>query len=364
MRVLVVNAGSSSLKLRVVDGEEAVAGTDLGAPDDTTPDVVGRFASDHGPLDAVGHRVVHGGPHFRSPVVVDDPVMEQLEQTAVLAPLHNPPALAAMRATSAALASVPAVACFDTAFHASIPAEAAAYALPQEWVERWGVRRYGFHGLSCTWAVRRAAEMVGSDSSRRTVVCHLGGGASATAVVAGVSVDTTMGFTPLEGLVMATRPGDLDPGIVLWLLGHGVGLDDVELALEHGSGLAALSGVPGGDMREVLARRDAGDTRAAGAVAAYLHRLASRVASMAAAAGGLDTLVFTGGVGENAAPIRAELAQRLSWLGLELDPVANAGPSTDRDIARPGSPVRCLVVQAREDLVIAGECARLLSPAG
>jgi acetate kinase len=247
------------------------------------------------------------------------------------------------------LPDLPAVACFDTAFHADLPPAAATYALPREWRERHALRRYGFHGLSHAYASRRAAELLGDP--RRIVTCHLGAGASLAAVADGRSVDTTMGFTPLEGLVMATRSGSVDPGLVLWLLEHGgheVG--EVSDALEHGAGLRALAGTA--DMREVLGRDDA-DARLAREV--YVHRLRALIAAMAASLGGLDALVFTGGVGERASPIRLAAAEGLAFLGVGIDPDADARAEPDADVTAPGAAVRTLVVRAREDLEIARE---------
>jgi acetate kinase len=276
VRVLVVNAGSSSLKLRVVgDGDEVADSADLAADGDVAGalDALGDF-------DAVGHRIVHGGADVRAPARVDAAVREALGAAADLAPLHAPPALAALDAVAAARPDVPAVACPDTAFHAGLPAAAATYPVPREWRERYGVRRFGFHGLSHAWVAR-------SVGAGRIVSCHLGAGASLCAIRDGASVDTTMGFTPLEGVVMATRSGTVDPGLVLWLLAEG-GLtrDEVEEGLERHSGLLGLAGTK--DMREVLGRDDE-DARLARDV--YAHRLRAGIAAMAAALGGLDTLV-------------------------------------------------------------------------
>jgi acetate kinase len=361
VRVLVVNAGSSSLKLRLLDADDRVAGTaDLAAPrghaDETAVSpAIGSF----GPVDAVGHRIVHGGRLYSAPVRIDASVRARLEALTDLAPLHQPKSLAALDVVSRALPDVPAVACFDTAFHAGIPPEAATYALPAEWRERWDLRRYGFHGLSHAWASRRAADILGRPLEElRIVTCHLGAGASLAAVRGGHSVDTTMGFTPLEGLVMATRSGSVDPGLVLWLEEH-VGLPPAELAaaLEHRSGLLGLTGTA--DMREILLREGAGDPEASVAIGVYLHRLRGDIAKMTAAMDGLDALVFTGGVGENSPPIRGRTAEGLGFLGVAVDAAANAG-SGDRDISAAGAAVRTLVVAAREDLQIAHEVRDLL----
>ncbi len=362
-RVLVVNAGSSSVKLRVVEPDDSVTlREDLGAPGDGFAEQLASFVERAGPVEVAGHRLVHGGDRFARPVAIDDRARRSLGELSELAPLHNPPALAAVDALARSSPDVLSVACFDTSFHRSLPAAASTYPLPGEWRRRWGLRRYGFHGLSCIWAIRRAAAMLGGELPRRTIVCHLGSGASVTAVVDGCSADTTMGFSPLEGLVMATRPGDLDPGIFSWLLAHGVDRVDIDHALEHRCGLAALAERPSGDMRGLLRAREAGDDLARLAIEVYLHRLVAKIAAMAAAARGIDLLVFTGGVGEGAAQVRSETAERLDWLGVELDAEANSGVvGADEEISAPGGSVRTLVVHAREDLVIAGECRRLLA---
>ena len=239
-----MNAGSTSLKLRIVERDDRVTETvDCNPPGDSLEDDLRRFLASAGPLDAIGHRVVHGGPRFTRPVVIDASIRAQLEEMNDLAPLHNPPALAAIDALRHLSPNVPAVACFDTAFHTSLKPAASSYALPTAWVERWRLRRYGFHGLSCEWSASRAAALLERPvDSLRLVICHLGGGASVTATAGGRSVDTTMGFTPTEGLVMATRPGDVDPGAIAWVAAHGVAPHELADALERQSGLLALSG--------------------------------------------------------------------------------------------------------------------------
>jgi len=364
-RVLAVNAGSSSVKLSVVGaGDEAAGARELEAPDGALD--VGALAgalSELGPCDAVGHRVVHGGERFREAVLIDAGVRAQLQALVELAPLHQPRSLAAIDAVCAQLPQVPAVACFDTAFHASMPAAASTYALPARWRERQGVRRYGFHGLSHAWVARRAPALLGreGDAALRIVSCHLGAGASLCAIADGRSLDTTMGFTPLEGLVMATRSGSVDPGLLLWLLEH-TGMPERELgaALEHESGLQGLAGTP--DMRVVLARADAGDEAAALALHVYLHRLRAAIAAMAAALGGVDALAFTGGVGERSAAVRAGAVEGLAFLGLAIDMSHNErAASGDTDVGRPEAAARTLVIAAREDLVIAGQTRAVLS---
>jgi acetate kinase len=359
VRVLVVNAGSSSLKLSALDGDDAVWSTSLGA-EQLDADAVRDAVRGAGELDAVGHRIVHGGSEFVEPVRIDAEVVRRLEALTDLAPLHQPKSLRALQTVSSALPALPAVACFDTAFHARMPAAASTYALPSEWRTRWGLRRYGFHGLSHAYAARRTAELAGQPLEEiRTITCHLGAGASLAAVNGGVSVDTTMGFTPLEGLVMATRSGSIDPGLVLWLEEHaGLPAGEIGSALEHGSGLLGLAG--DADMRAVLAAEAAGDEEAHLGVEVYLHRLRAGIGAMASALDGLDAIVFTGGVGERSPVIRARAAAGLSFLGVSLDEAANDTPDLDADIGAPGAAVRAFVVAAREDVQIARGVRRVL----
>jgi acetate kinase len=361
--VVVVNAGSSSLKVRVLgpaDGPDRSLNVDPWDGSADLPELAEFLAAAAGAV-VVGHRVVHGGSAFSRAVRIDDAVIAAIRSFTDLAPLHQPRALAGIEAARRALPDVPGVACFDTAFHAGLPAAAARYALPQEWTRRLGLRRYGFHGLSHGYAARRAAELLGRDpAGLRLVTCHLGAGASLAAVSQGRSVDTTMGFTPLEGLVMATRSGSVDPGLVMWLLQHGgLGLAEVATGLEQSAGLAGLSGIPSGDMRAVLRAADAGDQQAQLALEVYLHRLRREIAAMAAAMNGLDALVFTGGVGEHSPRVRAAAVAGLEFLGVSLDP-AQDGVTSDADISGPG-PVRALVVTAREDIEIARQARGVLA---
>jgi acetate kinase len=347
VRVLVVNAGSSSLKLRLLGpGDELEAQHDL-APDDH--DALAAAAAELPRPDAIGHRVVHGGERFREAVRIDDEVVAALRALVELAPLHQPAALAGIEAVGEVLPGVPAVACFDTAFHATLPAAAATYALPREWRERFGLRRFGFHGLSHAYASRRAA-------APRVVTCHLGAGASLAAVRDGRCVDTTMGFTPMEGLVMATRAGNVDPGLIVWLARHGVDADALERGLDREGGLRGLAG--DADMRALLARDD-DDAKLA--IEVYVHRLRGSIAAMAAALDGLDVLVFTGGVGEHAPAIRERAAAGLGFLGVALDAGANEAASGDAEIGTPGAAVRTLVVTAREDLEVARQARATLA---
>ena len=362
MRILVVNAGSSSLKLRVLEPDDRVVGAeDLPAPRGQADIVaVARAIEGFGAVDAVGHRIVHGGTLYARPVRIDREVVERLRTLTDLAPLHQPKSLAALEAVTATLPDVPAVACFDTAFHAGMPAAASTYAIPHEWRKRWDLRKYGFHGLSHAYASRRAAELIGEPSAGvRMVTCHLGAGASLAAVLDGRSLDTTMGFTPLDGLVMATRSGSIDPGLVLWLADH-VRMPPAELAatLEHRSGLLGLAGTA--DMRAILVAAASGEPDAVLALDVYHHRLRGAVASMAAALGGLDVLVFTGGVGENAPEVRERAARDLTFLGVGVDPVRNREGDPDREIGSASAAVRTFVIAAREDVQIAHEVRDVL----
>jgi acetate kinase len=306
VRILVVNAGSSTLKLSVLeDAEEPVAARTLELPDGRVrPDAVAAALAGMPAADAVGHRVVHGG-RATAPALIDDAVRAHIAALRPLAPLHQARALAGIDAVAAARPGLPAVACYDTAFHAGLPAAAATYALPRAWREQHGLRRFGFHGLSHGWIARQVGPGV------RLVSCHLGAGASLAAIRDGRSVDTTMGFTPLEGIVMATRSGSVDPGLLTWLLRDGgMTVEALDHGLEHESGLTGLAGT--GDMRELLARDDA-DARLA--LDVYVHHLRAGIAAMAAALGGVDVLAFTGGVGEHAGPIRDRVVDGLRFLG-------------------------------------------------
>jgi acetate kinase len=352
VRILVVNAGSSSLKLSVLDDADSLLASEtVDAPVGRIDDAALRAAiSANLPIDAVGHRIVHGGTEFTQPVLIDARVLRRLEALTDLAPLHQPKSLRGLEVVTRLLPGVPAVACFDTAFHAHLPPAAATYALPAQWRHRWDLRRFGFHGLSHAYASRRATELTGRKlEDLRIVTCHLGAGASLAAVKDGISVDTTMGFTPLEGLVMATRSGSVDPGLLLWLEDH-VGMPPSELAttLEHRSGLLGLCG--SSDMRVILQAEADGDADSALAIGVYLHRLRAGIASMAAAMGGLDT------------PIRERCAAELGFLGVAVDREANEGAAGDREIGADGSQVRTLVVEAREDLEIARGVHQVLAP--
>ncbi|WGL50565.1 acetate/propionate family kinase [Nocardioides sp. BP30] len=359
MRVLVLNPGSTSLKAALVEDGETVRTASVGAGE--ALEEVARVAAGWMPLDAAAVRFVHGGPDHLQPVPLDERVLAELVEVTPLAPLHNPTALAAARALLDAHPDLPLVACFDTTFHADLPAAAATYALPREWNRRWRLRRYGFHGLSHEYAAGRAAELLGRPAADlRLVICHLGGGASLCAVAGGRSVDTTMGYTPLEGLAMQVRSGSVDPGLLLWLQQvGGIGVEELGETLERHSGMAGLSGTSG-DLREVVAGAARGEADSRLAFDVYVHRLAREIGGMVASAGGLDALVLTGGVGEHQAEVRAGVGERLGWLGIAVDPERNAAqPGEDRDIAAPGG-VPVLVVAAREELVAAEHAVRVL----
>jgi acetate kinase len=363
LRVLVLNAGSSSLKVSLVEEDDHVLfdrefEVAEGRLDES------RLASavrEVEGIEAIGHRVVHGGPRYPTSVRIDAEVIRYLVTITDLAPLHLPAALAGIAAARELLPRIPAVACFDTAFHSRMPAAASTYAIPDEWRKRYGIKRYGFHGFSHAYAARRAGEMLGrSPHELKAVTCHLGAGASLAAVRGGRSVDTTMGFTPLEGLVMATRSGSIDPGALLYLERHaGLTEPDLTEALDRKGGLVALAGTA--DMREILKRIADGDDTAELAFDIYIHRLRALIAAMAAAMNGLDVLVFTGGVGENAPPVRAAAVQGLRFLGLEIDSTLNSSLGVDNDISAPGARVPTLVVKAHEDIEVAREVRRILA---
>jgi acetate kinase len=370
-QILVLNAGSSSLKLGLFDGtgEEQLAERELSWDVDAAPDceaalqhVVAGIDTSH--IAAIGHRVVHGGARFTTGVLLDPAIRAQLGALTSLAPLHNGPALAVMDEVARLIPRVPQVAVFDTAFHAMLPPHAYLYALPYEWYERWGVRRFGFHGLSHAYCTARAADLLGTPlDALKLVTCHLGSGCSLAAVAGGRSIATTMGFTPLDGLVMATRPGAVDPGLLTYLLAEDrITLPGLEEALYHQSGLKGVSG-SSGDMRQILAGRDAGGARAMLAFDLYVERLREGIGAMTAALGGLDALVFTGGVGEGAAEVRAAACRAFRWIGLTLDDARNATAAPDAVISSPDSAVRVVVLHTREELMVARETARVLRAA-
>jgi len=360
-RVLVLNSGSSSLKWSVLDAETestVVEGVEPLPRDSNSSTLIGSLFDRVPRFDAVGHRVVHGGQLFRATTRIDPRVRADLELLVDLDPLHMKRALAGVDAVRAALPLMPQFAAFDTAFHATLSEAAAGYALPFEWTERWGLRRFGFHGLSVAHSVRRAREMLRRNTPR-LVVCHLGSGCSVTAVQDGHSVDTTMGFTPLEGLVMATRSGSVDPGLLLYLeLHRGVTPSDLFDALTMRSGLLGVSGVAG-DLREVLSAAAAGSSRAALAYEQFILAVKRAVGAMVGVLSGLDGIVFTGGIGENSARVRQDVASALLFAGVRLDEEVNRSASPDADVAHAESRVPLLVIHAREDLVMLRDVVRL-----
>jgi acetate kinase len=371
VNICVLNAGSSSIKYQVVAlpaGDVVTSGMverigveGSGVPDHETALRVVLDALDGVAIDAVGHRVVHGGALFDAPTVVDDAVETAIEQLIELAPLHNPAGLAGIRAARRALPGVPNVVVFDTAFHATLPPEAYTYAIDADLAARHGIRRYGFHGTSYRYVARATAAHLGRPLDElRLVVLHLGNGASAAAIAGGRSVDTSMGLTPLQGLVMGTRSGDIDPA-VLPQLERVAGLDSasIDTLLNKRSGLLGLSGH--GDMRDLMAAIEGGDAAARLALDVYLHRIRHYVGAYAAQLGGLDALVFTAGVGENNAAVRTGVVSRLGFLGLTIDEALNTAPSrAARTLSPAGSPAAVLVIPTDEELEIARQTAEAL----
>ncbi len=381
MHVLVVNCGSTSLKAAIVDVSTGAAAArakvqrigpddDGGPPDHATalhealPGLLAE-AGEGVTVGAVGHRVVHGADRFTEPVLIDDAVLGTIADLAPLAPLHTPANAAGIAAARELLPDVPHVAVFDTAFHSTLPNRAKRYALPQELADKHGIRRYGFHGPSHRYVAGRAAAHLGADLRElRLITCHLGGGCSVAAIEYGRSVETSMGLTPLEGLVMGTRSGDVDPGALLWLAREeGLDLDGLDRVLNRESGLAGLSGV-GPDMRDIEERAADGDERCRAAVHAFCHRLRKYIGAYAAVMGGVDGIVFTAGIGENSALVRHRVAQRLDFLGARLDEDRNrdcrVGPERPvAEISQPHSRCRLLVVATDEQHAIAEAAARV-----
>jgi acetate kinase len=398
MRVLLFNAGSSSLKCSLVESQDGAVlarglldwagsrnryqyegndgvqhASDVGWKGHEQ--AVRRFLydlsytepialPDHRALAAVGHRVVHGG-EFTSSVQITSEVRSRIAALADLAPLHNPPSLATLAAAEVELPNVPQIATFDTAFHATLPTAAYTYPVPEQWNRQWKIRRYGFHGLSHAYCAHRATEMlVASKDPLKLVICHLGHGCSASAVCDGRCVDTTMGFTPLEGLMMATRSGSIDPGIVLHVQKHyGLSVEQMERALNFESGLLGVSGLSA-DMREIVATAQQGHARAQLALEIYTRRVRQAIGALAVTMGGIDALVFTAGVGENAGSIRESICQGLNCLGVELDAQANADCCPDMDIASRTSRCRVLVIAAREEVTMLREVLDVLAVRG
>jgi acetate kinase len=391
-KILICNAGSSSLKFSFFDAEDEVLLADGGVDWLRKParlvfrganrpeireelklekhaDAVARILDDLQAgssaalqsledLRAVGHRVVHGGDRYTSAVRITAEVKRTIEELTELAPLHNPASLEGINAVEQVLPKVPQVAAFDTAFHATLSEAARTYPLPRKWTREWGIRRYGFHGLSHSYCSTEAANII-PRKGLRLVIAHLGNGASVSAVRDGVCVDTSMGFTPLEGLMMATRSGTVDPGILIYLLRHkGLDAEALDNALNHESGLLGISGISS-DLRQILSELPHNpDARLA--VDVYVHRIVKTIGAMAAVLGGIDALVFTAGVGERSAEIRKRICEKLKYLGLQMDAAANENCQPDADIASPSSTTRVLVIATREDLTIMRETRRLV----
>ncbi|RLP97491.1 acetate/propionate family kinase [Micromonospora sp. CV4] len=359
-RVLVLNCGSSSVKWRHYDGDRVLdqgtverIGEPGGGPADHTTAVRRILAGlNLSELAAVGHRVVHGGRTFTAPVLVDDAVLAAIRDLVPLAPLHNPANLAGIEVAREALPGVPQVAVFDTAFHHTLPEAAATYAIDRDTAERYAIRRYGFHGTSHAYVSRRTAELLDRPYEQlNTITLHLGNGASACAVQAGHSVATSMGMTPLEGLVMGTRSGDLDPAVIFHLRREGgLSVDEIDDLLNHRSGLLGLTGA--NDMREVLQRRAAGDPAAELAFDVYCRRITGYVGAYYALLGRVDAITFTAGVGEHAAPVRTAALAGLDRLGIAVDPSRNAGDG-DRVISPEGAEVTVCVIRTDEEREIA-----------
>jgi acetate kinase len=400
MKILVLNAGSSSLKCALfqepgtkllwkaqADREtregylNLTTSTPGGAaersespgesPMDALPELIQFLWSGStkvieraGDIDAVGHRVVHGGIEFHEPTRITPEVRKTIERLAQFAPLHNPLALAGMSGIDKTLGTaVPQVAVFDTAFHASLPPAIYVYPGPYEWLEQ-GIRKYGFHGISHQFTSRRTAMLLNVDLyNSRLITCHLGSGCSLAAIRNGASIDTTMGFTPLDGLMMGSRSGSVDPGILIYLLkDRGMSPDELDHVLNHESGLKGISGISG-DMRDILAAIKQGNARAQLAFDMYVERIRSQTGALISGLDRVDAIVFTAGVGENSAPVRAAVCESLGHFGIRLDEDKNARSPVDEEISLPGSGIRIMVVHTDEQWEIAQECAKVLQAA-
>ncbi len=312
----------------------------------------------------VGHRLIHGGEQFRGPVRIDAKMKETIAGFAPLAPLHIPPGLDAIAASETALPEATHVGVFDTAFFGELAPSIFLYPLPYEWYEQWGIRRFGYHGISHEYCSGRAVEMLDNATDQtRMIICHLGQGASLTAVRGGVAVNNTMGFTPLEGLMMGTRSGTIDPAILLHVQReHGLSVDDIGDTLHKQSGLLGLSGVSS-DFRKVEQAAASGHERAQLALSVYAHRIREQIGAYTVTLGGLDALVFTGGIGENSSGLRREVCRGLECVGVNLDSELNKAPHADCDISSEGTPVRILVIHTRENLLIARQAKELMAKA-
>ncbi len=393
MKILVLNSGSSSVKYKLIDtdGEKVLAegGVEkIGLADgflkykraDGSKDIVELGLTDHkgavlrqltdktegciksySEIDAVGHRVVHGGEKFAKSVIIDDAVKEMIRQCYDIAPLHNPANMTGIEAMEALLPGVPQVGVFDTAFHQTMPAKSFMYALPYKYYEEDGVRRYGFHGTSHRYVSQRVAEILGVDiHSVKIITCHVGNGGSITAVDGGRSVDTSMGLTPTEGLMMGTRVGDIDPGVLTYLMTkHNLSAADVQRIINKEGGIAGVTEISS-DMREIEAAVAAGNERARLGLEMYEQRITKYIGAYAAEMGGVDIIVFTGGVGENQTGLRADVCAPLAFMGVEIDAEANKARGVEAVISTPGSKVKVVVVPTDEELMIARDTAALV----
>lgn len=366
MHMLVMNSGSSSLKVSVADGDEIIYNTQINQTPTNIPEeqwtaLFAEIRDASGDFDVVLHRVVQGGWIFDGPRIVTAEVIEQVRSLTELAPLHQPPTIATLERTTELLPGVVQIVHFDSAFHQSMPAEAYTYAVPEKWTSELKVRRYGAHGLAHNYNATAAAEILRADvGTLKVVSAHLGSGASLCAVQGGKSVDTTMGLTPLEGLVMGSRSGNIDPEIIPWVVKQtGATLDEVMYALEFESGLRALASDD--HMGHIMDRYRQGDERAILAVDVWMHRTAALIAAMAAAMNGVDVIAISGGVGENGADVRELLGERLAFFGVRLDPELNASNKTDGLISAADSAVAVAVVRTREDLTMLREARALLA---
>ncbi len=393
MKILVLNSGSSSVKYKLIDtdGEKVLAegGVEkIGLADgflkyDGSKDIVELGLTDHkgaieavlrqltdktegciksySEIDAVGHRVVHGGEKFAKSVIIDDAVKEMIRQCYDIAPLHNPANMTGIEAMEALLPGVPQVGVFDTAFHQTMPAKSFMYALPYKYYEEDGVRRYGFHGTSHRYVSQRVAEILGVDiHSVKIITCHVGNGGSITAVDGGRSVDTSMGLTPTEGLMMGTRVGDIDPGVLTYLMTkHNLSAADVQRIINKEGGIAGVTEISS-DMREIEAAVAAGNERARLGLEMYEQRITKYIGAYAAEMGGVDIIVFTGGVGENQTGLRSDVCAPLAFMGVEIDAEANKARGVEAVISTPGSKVKVVVVPTDEELMIARDTAALV----
>jgi acetate kinase len=391
MKILVLNTGSSTVKFSLIESADETTRLDGLADWSATPATLTIHQPNAAPHEtpltaatpgaavesvlheltqllggakdvaAVGHRVVHGGPVYTASVRIDETVKRALADLSEMAPLHNPVNLEGIVAAQKAWLHVPHVAVFDTAFHATLSEAARTYAVPYHWSSDWKLRRYGFHGLSVAYCADRATKMLGRGAAGlRLVICHLGNGCSVSAVRDGRCMDTSMGFTPLDGLVMGTRSGAVDPGLLLYVLRHkGLSADDLDRVLNRESGLLGVSGLTA-DMRGLLEAVHKGHERAKLALAVFVHRLRQTIGGMAATLGGVDALVFTAGIGEHASEVRAATCAGLEFLGATMDGKANAACHPDADVATPDAKCRVLVIATREDLTIVRETVRVL----